>query len=159
LPSSAAALFLGILEISRLATGHSGRLSFDNPRNSPDGVKAMALVLCTGVDAALMKTRQLILEHAGHTVVPACDERAIRAACRAHSIDIAVIEQTMPRFQKLRAFDIVRESCPSAKVLELTAPYAARLLDRADAWLEMPAPSPQVFVDAVNGLVARSAAG
>jgi hypothetical protein len=38
----------------------------------------MARVLCTGVNPVLMKTRQLILESAGHTVVPASDEREIR---------------------------------------------------------------------------------
>jgi len=43
----------------------------------------MALVLCTGVDPVLMKTRQLILEKAGHTVVPTFDEREIKAICAA----------------------------------------------------------------------------
>lgn len=118
----------------------------------------MALVLCTGVDAALMKTRQLILERAGHTVIPAPDEKAIRAACRANQIDIAVIGQTMPAFLKLRAFDIVREHCPLARVLELRSPYAVRILERADACLEMPA-NPDAFIDAVNGLAVQRASG
>ena len=53
----------------------------------------MALVLCAGIDPVLVKTRQLILERAGHTVIPALDEKAMLAACEEHVFDVAVIGQ------------------------------------------------------------------
>ena len=37
----------------------------------------MALVLCTGSDPAVMATRKLILEQAGHTVVLASNDRQV----------------------------------------------------------------------------------
>ena len=38
----------------------------------------MALVLCTGLDPSVVRTRQLIyLERAGHVVVPALDEASL----------------------------------------------------------------------------------
>lgn len=55
----------------------------------------MALVLCTGVDEALLQTRRLILESAGHLVVSVTDEQALITACNAHSFDVAVIGQTV----------------------------------------------------------------
>src|SRR4051812_18923989 len=98
----------------------------------------MALVLCTGVNPVLMKTRQLILENAGHTVVPAADELEIKAVCGKHTFDVAVIGQAIPRMAKVRVLDLVREHCPEARILELTLPYASKALEDADAWLEMP---------------------
>lgn len=112
----------------------------------------MARVLCTGVDPVLMKTRQLILENAGHTVVPAMDEQEIKAACSKQKFDVAVIGQSIASRTKARALELVKEYCPAAKVLELYLPYGARTLKNADAWLEMPA-DPEELVNAVNSLV------
>ena len=63
----------------------------------------MALVLCTGVDPVLMRTRQLILENAGHTVVPASDERETKTVCNQHEFDVAVIGQSISPKGKLSA--------------------------------------------------------
>jgi CheY-like chemotaxis protein len=113
----------------------------------------MALVLCTGVDPVLMKTRQLILENAGHTVVPASNEREIKAVCGEQKFGVAVIGQNISPKAKLRVLDLVREHCPEAKILELTLPYGSKALEDADAWLEMPS-DPQELVTAVNSLAA-----
>jgi hypothetical protein len=85
----------------------------------------MALVLCTGVNPVLMKTRQLILEDAGHTVIPASDEREVKAVCSQHKFNVAVIGQNIPAKVKTRVLELVREHCPSAKVLELYPPTQA----------------------------------
>jgi len=111
----------------------------------------MALVLCTGVDPVLMKTRQLILEKAGHTVVPTFDEREIKAICGSRKFDVAVIGQNISPKAKARVLDIIREHCPEVRILELTRPYASKVLEDADAWLEMPA-EPQELAEAVNSL-------
>ena len=113
----------------------------------------MALVLCTGVDPVLMKTRQLILEAAGHTVIPAVDEREVKAACGQHKFDLAVIGQSIAAKMKAHVLGIVQEHCPAARVLELYAAYEGRALANADAWLEMPAGTPDELVRAVNSLV------
>jgi CheY-like chemotaxis protein len=57
----------------------------------------MALVLCTGVYPVLIKTRKLIFEHAGHTVIPCTDELQLVAACEEHAFDVAVIGQAVSR--------------------------------------------------------------
>jgi CheY-like chemotaxis protein len=111
----------------------------------------MALVLSTGNDPVLMKTRQLLLEGAGHTVVPASDEREIRAVCDRQKFDVAVIGQHISPNVKIRVVDLVREHCPDVRILELTLPYASKALKDADAWLEMPS-EPQELVTAVNSL-------
>jgi DNA-binding NtrC family response regulator len=93
----------------------------------------MVLVLCTGVDPVVMKTRQLILEKAGHTVVPAMNEREIRSACSKHKFEAAIIGQNIPTSTKVRALEVVKEHCASAKILELSRPYAGKTLKQADA--------------------------
>jgi hypothetical protein len=65
--------------------------SYPKPEQLEEEDFAMARVLCTGVDPLLMKTRQLILESAGHTVVPASDEREIKAVCSKQKFEVAVI--------------------------------------------------------------------
>jgi CheY-like chemotaxis protein len=111
----------------------------------------MALVLCTGVNPVLMKTRQLILENAGHTTVPASDEREIKSVCGKHKFDVAIIGQSMSSNGKARVLDLIQTHCPQARILELTSPYESRALTDADAWLEMPA-DPEELVNIVNSL-------
>lgn len=114
----------------------------------------MALVLSTGVDPVLMKTRQLLLENAGHTVVPASGEREIKAVCGMQKFDVAVIGQSISSKAKTRVLDLVREQCPEVRILELTLPYASKALEDADAWLEMPS-DPQELAEVVNSLAMR----
>jgi|SRR6185437_8253751 CheY-like chemotaxis protein len=118
----------------------------------------MPLVLCTGANTSLMKTRQLILENAGHTVVPAYNSQELEKICSEHKFDVAVIGQSTPASLKREHMAVIRKSCPTSKVLELFAPYVGRVLDDADAWLEMPPETPQRFVETVNMLASRSSA-
>lgn len=111
----------------------------------------MALVLCTGVDPVLMKTRQLILENAGHTVIPASDDREAKKVCSLHKFDVAIIGQNISAKAKGHVFELVREHCPAAKILELYQQYASKSLKNADGWLQMPA-EPGELIDAVNSL-------
>lgn len=115
----------------------------------------MPLVLCTGVDPVLLKTRQLILESAGHTVVPASHEREIKIICSKQKFDVAVIGQSIGPSIKARAMELVKEHCPDARILELYPPYGARRLKNADAWLEMPSENPELLVELVNRLAAK----
>lgn len=115
----------------------------------------MALVLCTGVDPILMKTRQLILETAGHTVIPALDERGIEAACSQYKFDVAVIGKSITPKIKARVLELLRKHCPAARILELYPAYTGRALKDADAWLEMSSASPEELADAVNLLASK----
>jgi CheY-like chemotaxis protein len=79
----------------------------------------MALVLSVGSDPALMQSRQLVLEGEGHTVVGVTDEKALAAACKRHTFDVAILSQTLSPRMKQHIVSLIRERCPKIKVLEL----------------------------------------
>ena len=112
----------------------------------------MALVLCTGSDPAVMATRKLILEQAGHTVVLASNDRQVEKACESHSFDVVVIGQNTSPAVKQRLSRIIREHCRQVKILELHRPYSDKALTDADEWLPMPGDHPETLVDAVAEL-------
>ena len=112
----------------------------------------MALVICTGVDQALLKTRRLMLERAGHTVVMVMDETALRAACKVHSFDVAVVGQALTSKMKRNISSLIRESCLDVRVLELYDNHTGRVLDDADAWLMAPAEIPEDLPNRVDEL-------
>lgn len=112
----------------------------------------MALVLCTGSDPVLNGTRKLILQEAGHTVVAATDELEVVAACGEHTFAVAVIGQSASRSRKHALASLIRKHCPSAGILELFSVYEGRILNDADAWLEISPTSPQELAERVNEL-------
>ena|SRR5215510_7624028 len=112
----------------------------------------MALVLCTGVDPVLVKTRQLILQQAGHTVVTAMDESAVTSVCQQHKFDVVVIGQAASPTVKRQILELIREHCPTAKVLELYRFSSNRVLEDADSWLAVPADVPQELAERVTAL-------
>ena len=116
----------------------------------------MALVLCTGVDKALLQSRRLILEHAGHTVVSVTDEQTLTSVCQKHSFDVAVIGQTVSSHMKRRIASLVKQHCPEAKILELHPQYAERVLTDADSWLPVPVDVPKDLADRVSELAHRN---
>ncbi|HEY6972536.1 MAG TPA: hypothetical protein VJA94_25225 [Candidatus Angelobacter sp.] len=117
----------------------------------------MALVLCTGADLALMKTRKLLLERAGHQVFTLMNEGSLQEACNAHKFDVVVIGQSTSRQIKTRLLTMVREYCPKARVLELYSVSTGKLLDAADAWLEVPADIPADLSTKVTALAGQRA--
>ena len=115
----------------------------------------MAQVLCTGVDRVLMETRKLVLQHAGHNVVGVTDARDLAAICQRHHFDIAVIGQALSPKNKKAIAALIREHCPSVKILELYPEYQQKTLDDADSWLEVPADLPEALAKRVNELAAQ----
>lgn len=115
----------------------------------------MAVVLCTGADTSLLETRRLLLEHAGHTVITARDQRAIISACQQSRIDVAVIGQSVSASNKRIISSLVRQHCPGVKILELHQSYQAREVEDADSWLEVPAGVPQELAERVSELLKR----
>ncbi|HEY6972550.1 MAG TPA: response regulator [Candidatus Angelobacter sp.] len=112
----------------------------------------MALVLCTGVDPVLVKTRKLVLEKAGHRVVTAEDGAAVIKACQRDKFEVAVIGQAGSRQLKRDIMSQIRQHCPTAKVLELYRYSMGRALEDADAWLEVPTDVPQELAERVSAL-------
>jgi len=115
----------------------------------------VAFVLCTGVDPALLATRKLILEGAGHRVVTATSDEEITQTCRQNRVDVAVIGQTVWREQKKRLFATVRHNCSTVKVLELYTLATGRELKDADDWLEVPTDIPPQLAERVSKLAER----
>jgi hypothetical protein len=118
----------------------------------------MALVLCTGIDQTVMMTQRLMLERIGHQVFSAVSEQELEKACIQHRFHVAVIGQNLSSKAKPRVLTLVRKHCPSAAILELYPQYGDRALADADAWLPMPL-GPQEFIDVVNSLAGKRAAG
>jgi len=79
----------------------------------------MALTLSVGTDQSLMRTRQLLLEREGHSVVVVMDERALAAACAVHNFDVAILSQTLSAKMKQHAASLIREHYPTVKIVEL----------------------------------------
>ena len=117
----------------------------------------MALVLCTGVDKAVLETRKLILQAAGHTVVTAVDERSLLEACKNQPFEIAVIGQAISRKMKHHLAMLIKQHCPDIKILELYPPYTGKTLDYADSWLMVPADLPGELTDRVEELANKKA--
>ncbi|MGH9523155.1 MAG: hypothetical protein ACRD3E_11555 [Terriglobales bacterium] len=114
----------------------------------------MAQVLCTGVDGTLLQTRRMMLERAGHTVTTVTLEDELREACETTKFDVAVIGQSVSPRQKRRVADLIRNHCPTAKVLELYSPFEGAAIDDADDSLCVPADVPDDFVNRVAQLAA-----
>lgn len=115
-----------------------------------------ALVLCTGKDLSLLRTRKLILEKAGHTVVPAIDPTEVVAACKKHKFDVAVIGQSVSNESKKKVGGLIRQHCPSAKILELYQANSVPTIKDADSWLEVPTDVPQDLARRVSDLAGAS---
>lgn len=115
----------------------------------------MALVLCTGADSVLLETRRLILRQAGHTVIPATSKEAVILACKDHAFDVAVIGQSVSPESKRLIASLVRENCPSAKILELHQAHHGRTLADADSWLEVPADVPHELAERVTEMAIK----
>lgn len=118
----------------------------------------MALILSTGVNPALLETRRMLLERAGHTVVTAMDVKTVIAACQQHAFDVAMVGHMVSPKEKRRIFGLIREHRPTAKVLELYPADAAKVLADADGWLAVPADIPQELAESVAALVERPSA-
>lgn len=116
----------------------------------------MALVLCSGVDLALMNTRKLIIESVGHRVVLGIGEPGIASVCKKHKFDVAVIGQAITTKEKKHIMALIRQHCPSAKILELYPSYEGKVLEDADSWLEVPVNIPARLAETVTALAAES---
>ena len=113
----------------------------------------MVLVLCTGANRALIRTRKFLLERSGYTVIAAMNEEEIAAACKQNGFDVVVLCQRISPQVKKKAATLIRKNCPSAKILELYEAPTGRQLTDADAWMEVPGAVPADLAAQVAALL------
>lgn len=114
----------------------------------------MALVLSTGADVVLMRTRQLLLEREGHSVITVSDDESLASACKRYVFDVAILGHTLPAKMKRHDADLIRRHCPNVKLLELYS--GGWSLNDADSWLQVPAETPAELANRVTDLSKRS---
>src|SRR5438270_2493529 len=105
-----------------------------------------------------MKTRRMILESAGHRVIDSMDVTEVKNACAENTFDVAVIGQSLPPNEKLRIQQLLREVCPSAKLLELHSTWQAQTLPDADDWLQVPPDRAAELAERVTALAMKEKA-
>jgi hypothetical protein len=93
-----------------------------------------------------------MLERAGHTVISATNERQVTDACSRQSIDVAVIGHSVTPKVKKGVLALIRERCPSARILELYESGRGKALEDADSWLETRGNLPDEFIERVGEL-------
>ena len=112
----------------------------------------MARICSISYDETLLRTRELMLESAGHEVTSALGYRDAMDACAA-SADLVIIGHSIPRKDKLAIIDCFRNANPQGIVIALTRAGEARLREvdhyvspgdpeellRALAWIINPA--------------------
>ena len=117
----------------------------------------MADILNVGFDSALLTTRRINLERAGHRVAQAHDLRQVLAVCERKSLDVVILCNTLKESEKMRVADVVRRFCGDAMLLDLhngskpDLPYA-------NAHLQAPGSRPQELLRAVDALTQKSKA-
>jgi hypothetical protein len=102
-----------------------------------------------------MMSRKWLLEQTGHTVVLAMSTE-IAVAGEEKQFEVAVIGQAFHPKRKRELFISVRNSCPSAKVLELYSANARPSLNLADDHLAIPADVPRELPNRVAAIVQQS---
>ena len=89
------------------------------------------------------------------TQLPAYDLREVIAACKGRGFAVAVLSQVLPMQEKQRINEIVRQLCPTAKILELHNAIVPDLPD-AQGHLRVATSQPEGLVEAVNVLAGKA---
>jgi hypothetical protein len=113
----------------------------------------MAVVLCTGVEEGLLSTRKMMLQRAGHIVIIAMTLPALMKACQSYALHVAVVGQEETPEKKRRVFVLIRQHCPSTKILEVYPIELGKVLTSADDWLALPKQTPNELVERVTSLL------
>ncbi len=103
-----------------------------------------------------MVTRAFLLQSAGHRVIRAMSEPELLSACRNHKVDVVVIGQSVAKHPKCRIFELVKQHCPTAKVLELCDRFKEKEIPEADDWLETPTTVPNELATRVSSLASKT---
>jgi len=86
----------------------------------------VAQIISVSYDETLLRTRQLLLEAAGHKVTSALGFHEAHERC-AHSFDLAIIGHSIPKKDKLDMVACFRQANPNGIVIALTRAGEERL--------------------------------
>jgi|SRR6185437_6624516 DNA-binding response OmpR family regulator len=114
----------------------------------------MAEILNVGFDSALLTTRRIMLEGAGHRVEQARDLLQVIAACERTSFNVVILGNSLIPNEKLRVADVVRRQCDGVRLLELHNGVRPDLRD-ADAHLQALEAGPEELLQVVESLLKK----
>lgn len=119
----------------------------------------MARILSVSYDAVLMRTRQMMFERAGHTVVSSSSLSESLAHCAAGGFDILILGHSLPVFDKQELAAAFKHNC-RAPIISLSRTIADRPTEGADFHIEPHPEGLMRLVDRIteSGIVKRSQA-
>jgi len=92
-------------------------------------------ILSVSYDAALLRSREMILQRQGYEVTSVQNLQDAILQCRREMFDVALIGHAIPIAEQMNIVGELRKNCPGAKVVALTArpmspaPYADHSVD------------------------------
>jgi len=89
----------------------------------------MARILSVSYDETLLRTRELLLESAGHSVVSAFGHHEALESCTTGEFELVIIGHSIPKKDKLDVIERFRKTNPDATVIALIRGGEGRLLE------------------------------
>ncbi len=114
----------------------------------------MANILSITYDETLLRTRQMILEAAGHEVTSALGLQDGRAACEKRGFQLFILGHSIPEKDKLELVACFRGVNPKAQVIALTRAGEVRLKE-VDTYINPG--DPEELVRAISRVLAHGA--
>jgi len=97
-----------------------GTLSPANNNNTmADQSDSAALVLVVSAVATIRQTRTLLVESAGFKVVAAESRHKASEIVRQFDFDVAILDHTLDKHDRIRLIRLVREAAPATRILML----------------------------------------
>jgi len=87
----------------------------------------MANILSVSYDETLLRTRELLLESAGHSVTSAFGHHEAMEACKPGDFQLVIIGHSIPKKDKLDIIERFRQTNPDATVIALIRAGEGRL--------------------------------
>ena len=92
----------------------------------------MSRILSVSYDVTLLRTRQMLLERAGYSVISVSGLKEALEKCRSEVCDLVILGHSIPRSDKEQIISALREHCP-APVLALLRPWEAPLQEAVES--------------------------
>lgn len=113
-----------------------------NENTRMQGPAIMARILSVSYDKSLLRTRQMLLENKGHTVVSSATIQKSIEHCREGKFDLFILGHSIPSVDKQRLVDNFRHYC-SAPIIALRSHAGEELVAHADYHIE---PNPEALL-------------
>ncbi len=92
-----------------------------------------ARILNVALNEELLKYRSAALLGAGYDVTPALNHKDVQTACEKHGpFDLVIIGYALPKQEKRRVMQTVRQWCGRVSILEMYAPGTEPVDEEAD---------------------------